>query len=466
MTEPDPTLGGRQVFWHSGKSLGGGSAINGMVYIRGARYDYDNWAKMGCTNWSWNDVLPYFIRAETFEGEPSQSHGSSGPLGVSPLRVVHPLAHAFLGACQHVGMPMVSDYCAGDIDGAFVNLATQHRGRRSSTAASYLKRARSRPNLRIVTGALVDRVLFEGSRASAVTYKLGAEEHVARAGRQVILSAGTIQSPAILMRSGIGPGAHLQSMGIEVKIDAQGVGRNLHEHPSVHNSRLVSIPTYNAIRNPLRLAVEGLNYFLFRRGMLSTAAVHAMAHAKSSPEMPYPDIKLMMLPFCTDHQTRRPHTRSGIAVSVNDMFPKARGEIRLRSGDPSAKPVIDYRMYEHPEDLKVMRAGLKLVNRIFAAPALAPYVTGLNFPTSTDLSDEAWDDLIRANSNVGFHPVSSCRMGADDASVVDPQLRVRRVSGLRVIDASIMPVLPSANTNAPTIMIAEKGADMIKQNTD
>jgi choline dehydrogenase len=462
-TEPDPTAGGRRVFWHAGKMLGGGSAINGMVYIRGARHDYDAWAAAGCTGWGWSEVMPYFLRAETFEGEPSQTHGSSGPLGVAPLRVVHPLARAFVEACGQLGMREIEDYCGGDIDGAFINLATQKNGLRSSTAASYLAAAKARPNLQVVTGALVDRVLFEDGRACGVAYRQDGAEQIVRADGEVIVSAGAIQSPAILLRSGIGPGAHLSEMGVAVRRDLAAVGRNLHEHPSIHNSRLVSVPTYNALRNPLRLAAEGLNYVLFRRGMLATAAVHAMAHAKSRPELEHPDIKLQMLPFCQDAQTLRPHRHAGIAVSINNMAPKARGEIRLRSADAADKPVIDYRMYAHEEDLAVMRAGLRLVDRIYGAPALGRYVTGPNFPPSPDLPDDELDALIRARSTVGYHPVSSCRMGADAASVVDPQLRVRGVGALRVIDASIMPILPSANTNAPTIMIAEKGADLIRE---
>jgi choline dehydrogenase len=362
-------------------------------------------------------------------------------------------------------MSQIEDYCAGDIEGTFASLVTQHRGVRSSTAASYLAQARNRRNLKVVTGALVDRVLFDGERACGVAYRQNGLEQIVRAAAEVILSAGTIQSPAILMRSGIGPGSHLKSLALDVRRDAEGVGRNLHEHASMQSSRLVSTPTYNAIRNPLRLAAEGLNYILFRRGMLTTPAVHAMAHARSRPDAPHADIKLQMLPFCVDHLTRLPHRRSGIAISVNNMVPKTRGEIRLRSADPGDKPVIDYRMFQHQEDLDVMRAGLRLADRIFAAPALAKHVTGRLFPPQMDSSDAELDELIREHSSVGFHAVSTCRMGADAASVVDPQLRVRGFSGLRVDDASIMPILPSANTNAPTIMIAEKGADLIRAAT-
>ena len=461
-TEPDATAGGRRVFWHAGKMLGGGSAINGMAYVRGARYDYDDWAGLGCSGWSWNDVLPYFIRAETFEGEPSQAHGSSGPLGVSPLRVVHPLARAFTQACREAGLREIPDYCEGDVDGVFQAHATQRKGRRSSTAASYLAQAGGRPNLKVITGALVDRVLIEDGRARGVVYRLGNEEHVVRADGEVIVSGGAMSSPAILMRSGVGPGAHLREMGVEVRRDVGEVGRNVQEHASLHNSRLTSIATYNAIKNPVRLAFEGVNYFLFRRGMLATPAVHAMASLRSRPDLERPDIRLQMLPFCTDPRKMGPHTRSGIAIAINNLYPKTRGEIRLRSADPNDKPVIDYRLYEHAEDLAVMRSGMKQVDRIFETEPLSKYVVERNFPPAGERTDAEWDELIRSHSGIGFHPVASCRMGGDEASVVDPQLRVRGVAALRVIDASVMPLLPSANTNAPTIMIAEKGAEMIK----
>jgi choline dehydrogenase len=213
----------------------------------------------------------------------------------------------------------------------------------------------------------------------------------------------------------------------------------------------------------MRLAAEGLNYILFRRGMLATPAIHAMASARSRPDLAHPDIRLQMMPFCTDLKKMKPHTRSGVGVAINNLFPRARGEIRLKSANPATKPVIDYRLFEHHEDLVVLREGMKLVDRIFAAQPLAGFVVDRNFPPSGERTDEEWEALIRAHAGVGFHPSGSCRMGGDDASVVDLELRVRGVGRLRVIDASIMPTLPSANTNAPTIMIAEKGAEMIKQ---
>ncbi len=459
--EPDPTAGGRETLWHAGKLLGGGSSINGMVYTRGARHDYDAWADAGCSGWSWNDVLPYFIRAETFDGEPSQVHGQYGPLAVAPLRVVHPLAHAFVDACVETGMPRFGDGCDGEIEGVSYPLTTQRRGKRSSTAESYLKQAEKRPNLRVVTYAQAERVLVTNGRATGVAYRQGGAGKLIEAAREVIVSAGAIQSPAILMRSGIGPAVHLKEHGIEVVRNAPEVGRNLDEHVNIHVSRLVDVPTYNAFRNPFRLLREGLNYVLFRRGMLASCAIQGMAHTRSDPSLPHPDIKLMMSPIAISDASGKPTGKSGINLSACTLFPKSRGEIRLRSADPNAPPVIDYRMFSAEEDLVALRKGVRIIEQVYEAPALARHVIGYNWPPRP-LDDVELDEFIRANGRPGAHPISTCRMGADSSSVVDPELRVRGVEGLRVIDASVMPAMPSANTNAPTIMIAERGAEMIR----
>jgi choline dehydrogenase len=476
-TEPDPTLNGRSMIWNAGKMLGGGSAINGMVYIRGAQYDYDAWAAEGCVGWSWNDVLPYFRKSEDFDGPPSQWHGKYGPMGVSQLRVVHPLANAFVKACAESGVPPIEDYCSGDIDGAFINLATQQNGVRSSTARAFLTPVAGRPNLRVLTGALVDRVSIEGGRATGVVYRAGGAQHEVRAKREVIVAAGALQSPAILMRSGVGPGEHLQAHGIEVKAASAEVGHNLHEHPSMPNTRLVDRPTYNVAQNVLGLGSEVLNYFLFRRGLLTICPVHGMAHARSAPDLEHPDIKLMFMPLWADPSRRSAgqadpsavkadsDKQFGVTINVNIMTPRSRGQIRLRSTDPADKPVIEHRMYDDASDLERMRLGLRFADKVFAAPTLAQHVVGAAFPDNREnTSDEDWEDLIRKYSHVGHHPVATCRMGSDAASVVDPSLRVRGVEGLRVVDASIMPRLPSCNTNAPAIMVAEKGADLIKAN--
>jgi choline dehydrogenase len=463
-TEPDPSAAGRSSLWVAGKMLGGGSSINGMVYIRGSKHDYDGWAAMGCTGWSWNDVLPYFLKSENFEGPAQPSHGKGGPLSVSPLRVRHPLADKFVEACTQLGLRRLEDYCGGDMDGAFINLATQRRGQRWSAERGFLHSAVSRPNLRVVTGALVERVLFENKRAIGVRYRRNGVDHELRAHREVIVSAGSMQSPCILMRSGIGPGAHLNALGIDVLADAPEVGRNLHEHPSCHSGRFVNVSTYNEAAGPLQAPLHLLNYLLFNRGVLTTAVVHAMAHARSTPDLPHADIKLQFLPFVLDMEKRALHKRSGVQVSVNVMVPKSRGEIRLRSSNPADLPVIDHRLYGDPSDLAVVVAGLQLIDRLFAAPALAPYVAGRAFPYEDPRHDGEWEQFARTYSGIGYHAVATCRMGGDARSVVDPTLKVRGVHGLRVADCSIMPLMPSCNTNAPAIMVGEKCADLIKQN--
>jgi len=471
-TEPDVSLNDRSLLWFSGKGLGGGSAINGMAYIRGTKEDYDQWSASGCSGWSWDEVLPYFKKSEDYDGPPTPSHGKDGPLGVSQLRVQHPLAQCFVEACKEIGLREIEDYCAGDIDGAFINLATQRNGNRCSAAEGFLKPVRKRPNLEVITGATVDRILFDGNKASAVRYLRDGQVREIKVNAEVIVSGGTIQSPAILMRSGIGPGGHLQEQGIEVVADREQVGKNLHDHPSLPNSRLVDLPTYNVRNNPFRLGIEGLKYLLTRRGWLTTCAVHAMAHVRSTPEVEHPDIKYQMLPFWADANVKAhfpPETpvpdstrKCGITVGVNLMTPNSRGQIRLRDADPINKPVIDYRLYDDPADLERMRLGLKIANQIFAAPSLAKHVTSPAYPPNPEQSDEDWEDQLRNCSATGLHPVGTCRMGGDAESVVDPELRVRGVEGLRVADCSIVPVLPSANTNAAAMMIGERCADFIK----
>ncbi|MDG2005547.1 MAG: GMC family oxidoreductase N-terminal domain-containing protein [Novosphingobium sp.] len=474
-TEPDATQNDRRVFWSAGRGLGGGSAINGMVYIRGTTYDYDHWSKeLGCTGWSWDEVLPYFKKSEDFDGEDGPSHGKGGPLGVSQLRAMHPLAYSFMDACKEVGMGEVEDYCAGDIDGTFVNHATQRNGKRCSAAEGFLKPAMSRPNLQVITGAMVDKILFESNRAVGVRFTYNGKSRDIRVNGEVILSSGTIQTPPLLMRSGVGPGAHLQERGIDVVAAREQVGKNLHEHPSLPNSRLVYEPTYNVRNNPLILAREGLKYLFTRRGWLATAAVHAMAHVRSDPDLQYPDIKYQMLPFWADANAKgyfgadNPVPDSaknfGITIGVNLMTPNSRGQILLQDTDPASRPMIDYRIYEDPADLERMRKGLKFANTIFEAPALAPHIKATAFPPDPHQSDEEWDNQLRACSATGLHPVGTCRMGNDPEAVVDTQLRVNGVDGVRIADCSIIPLLPSANTNAPAIMIGERCADFVHGN--
>lgn len=460
-TEPDPSLNGRSVRWASGRLLGGGSAINGTLYVRGAQSDYDSWAAAGCEGWSWNDVLPYFLKSEGFQGEPGQSHGSQGPLAVSLPRMQHPLTEAFLDACAQRGMRKVEDYCAGDVDGAFRTFVTQGKGQRFNTARAFLGRAAERSNLRVVTDAHVDRILFDGDRAVGVRFIQGGVVNSLYSDGEIIVSGGTMQSPAILMRSGIGPAAHLRQHGIDVLVDSPDVGRNLQEHASFASSFAVTTPTYNMMMRPARLAREFLTYVALGKGLMTMTPVEAMAYFRSRPELAAPDIKLSFGAMCFDPIAGKPAKQPGVVVFANVAKPKSRGEIRLRSGDAFDKPVIDHRLLGAAEDVDALVRGIKHVQHIFTAPALAPYVVSPLFPDPSPRSDWDWIDLLRSRCGIGYHPVGTCRMGADARSVVDSTLKVRGVRGLRVVDASIIPEMPAANTNAPAIMIAEKAADLI-----
>jgi choline dehydrogenase len=463
MTEPDPSINDRRAMWNAGRALGGGSAINGMVYVRGARWEFDGWAKDGCAGWGWDDVLPYFKRAEDFQGPPMDSHGRGGPLSVTPQRVNHPIAKAFVEACVESGLRRLDDYCNGDQDGAFFMLATQKDGQRWSAARGYLEPARRRPNLKVITGAIADRIELENGRATGVRVVVDGQAQTFQAKREVILTAGALVSPILLMRSGVGPAAGLQAAGVEVRRDAPGVGRNLQEHPSFAMSQLVDLRTYNTMTDPLPLAGLLANYILRRQGPMTSAALHAMAFLRSRPDLEHPDVKLSFAPFCMDPKTRTMHKSSGFTVFAGVSSPKSRGEIRLRSADPMDKPVIDHRLLGHPDDVTALIRGAKEIERIFTAPALARHIVGRNMPDPLPRDDAEWETKIRASSNIGFHPVGTCRMGSDEDSVVDLDLRVRGVQGLRVADASVMPRLNSANTNAPTMMVAEKAADLIRK---
>lgn len=462
VAEPDPTLNGRALTWHAGKMLGGGSGINGLVYIRGLQRDYDHWAAAGCHGWSWNDVVPYFRRAECFEEGGLDSLGTSGPLSVSRIRSLHELTPKFVAACAQVGLASLEDYNRGDRDGAFVNLTNQRRGQRASTARCYLQPASGRSNLRVVRGAHVDRILFEGKRACGVSFRLHGTHQEVKARGEVLLSAGTIQSPAILLRSGIGPGEALRAHGIEVQAQASGVGENLQDHAGVMIGKFVNVPTYNSQMGPLNSLRHLGNYLLFRRGPLASAAVQAMAWARSEPTLGEPDIHLNWFPFGVDYNVTPPtmHKRPCVSVGACISRPYSRGRVRLNGRDLQARPVIEHRLLADERDLMTIVRSISLIEKIFAAPALAPFVVGPSAPFEGD-GARGLEAIIRAHAGLGLHAVGTCRMGSDPDSVVDPELRVRGVTGVRVIDASIMPRLVSANTNAASLMIGEKGSDLV-----
>ena len=465
--DPDPTLGGRSWVWSGGRMLGGGSSINGQVYIRGVRHDFDEWAELGATGWGFNDVFPYFLRSEQWLGAPSQAHGSNGPLTVTPIRDPHPLCFTFLEGCAQIGLPTLEEYNDGSDYGAFLSQTNQRDGWRCSTEKAYLRPIRKRANLRIITDAEVETVQVTDGRAGGVVFRREGQQHTVSARREVLVCAGAMGSPALLMRSGVGPADALKARGIEVHCDRPGVGGNLQEHSASATSRRVSVPTPNSQTSPLDLAGHFARFFWNRSGPLGAPAVQAMAFAKTRPDLAWPDVQLHFMPLLLGTTTVDPSvptrmgmpTVSAVTVSVSLCKPKGRGRVVL--GD-DLRPRIVHQALGHPEDVRTLIDGLRLVDSLFEAEALSSVVTGRMEPAQKPETDEQWMEHLRASLNITWHAAGTCRMGSDPDSVVDPQLRVRGIESLRVVDASVMPTTTSANTNAATIMIGEKAAELIR----
>lgn len=459
--EPDESRAGRRQLWSAGRMMGGSSAINGMVYIRGQKSDYDGWAADGCPGWSAAEIWPYFNK---FERRRDDAESKLGGLVVSPSRTIHPVANAFVEACGQIGLRRRDYYGEGDLDGAFLSLSTIDKGKRCSAENAFLHPVRYRKNLTVLTGRHVERIDFEGRRATGVTVRHSGvcESYVARG--EVLVSAGAIGSPILLQRSGIGPAADLSPLGIEVVADLP-VGNNLHEHASVQVSKLVNHPTYNSPLGPIRMARYLAEYLAQKRGPMTSPAVQAMAFGKSAPELRVPDICISFLPLALNFKTAPPklHDQPGITLAGKICQPFSRGRVMIRDREPETPPRIDYRMLEDERDVAGLIATGRLCEAIFAAPALSKFVVGANLPAAPLKTDDEWRDYLRDWLGIGFHPVGSCRMGEAGKGVVDPALKVHGIEGLRVVDASIMPRITSGNTNAPTFMIAEKAAAMILQ---
>lgn len=464
-TEQEPTLQSRQLFWPRGKTLGGSSSSNAMCYIRGHADDYDEWAAQGNAGWSFADVLPYFKRSENQQRGEDDYHGADGPLNVSDLRIRNPLSEAFLQAAQQAGHLINHDFNGASQEGIGFYQVTQRNGQRCSSAVAYLRPAEPRTNLTVITDALVTRVLTEQGKAIGISYQKKGKTETLLASKEVLLSGGAINSPQLLMLSGIGDQSELSSVGIEPVHHLPGVGKNLQDHLDV--LAVTRERTFYSVGfSPVALlrSVKGIvDYLLFRKGNFTTNIAEAGGFVKSAPTLDKPDIQFHFSPcFLDNHGLNLWQTvRHGYSLHACNLRPKSRGSLTLVNHDPAHPPKITPNYLSHPEDIRVMLQGLKLSREILSQQAFDRYRGKEVYPGCDAQDDEALLAFIRRKAESIYHPVGTCKMGQDSMAVVDERLRVRGMSGLRVIDASIMPTLIGGNTNAPTIMIAEKAADMI-----
>jgi choline dehydrogenase-like flavoprotein len=460
-SEPEPALNGRRVFTPRGKVLGGSSSINGLVYIRGQREDFDGW---GIPGWRYEDLLPCFKKAEDQGRGADAWHGVGGPVAVSDMPDRHELCDAFIASAEALGVPRNDDFNGARQEGAGYYQATIKNGRCASAATGYLRPALKRPNLHVAVEALATRLLFAGTRAVGVEYRQGGALHQARAAREVIIAGGSINSPQLLQLSGVGPRTLLEAHGIPLVHDAPGVGEDLQDHFYVRTFWRCNRPiTLNDdLASWWRRLRIGLQYVLARRGPLTVSAGYAAAFLRTRPELPRPDAQIYFINFSTAKRGGVLHPFSGFTVSLSQLQAESRGAVRIRSADPGAAPAIRYNYLSTENERRTMVAGLKFVRRLVNTPPLASYVAEEVQPGPRVQSDADWLAFGREAGETVFHPTSTCRMGEDARAVVDVQLRVRGVAALRVIDASIMPAVVSGNTNAAVLAIAEKGAALVR----
>jgi choline dehydrogenase-like flavoprotein len=463
-TERQRDVRGRRMFWPRGKVLGGSSSLNAMIYIRGHRSNYDGWRDAGCPGWGWDDVLPLFKRSENWVGPASPLHGQSGPLDVRDLDSAPPAA-AFVDAiCARLGVAKNDDFNGPEQEGAGRYQYTVRDGRRWSAADAFLHPVRTRANLEVVTGAHAVGLDVAGGKVSAVRYRVGKEERRAPAAREIILCGGSIGSAQLLLLSGIGPAAHLSEVGVPVKHDLPGVGENLQDH-------LLTVVQYRAQRGAetygfLRSLGWLARYAFFRKGPLTHPPVHTGAFVRLGAGATRPDLQFHVLPWGgftpNFDEPVTPDQGSWLTMLPTLIYPKSRGTLRLRSADPSAPPAIDPRYFSEPADLDLLVEGVKLAREVAATAPLAGYCGAEAAPGPAAKSDHELREQVRKRCNTIFHPVGTCKMGTDALAVVDPELRVRGLTGLRVADGAIMPSIVGGNTHAPIVMIGEKAADLLR----
>jgi choline dehydrogenase len=462
-SEPDPATGDRNIAQPRGKVLGGSSSINGLVYMRGQREDYDHWRQLGNRGWSFEDVLPYFRKSEDNERGADNYHGIGGELAVSNCRIRHPLADAFISAAQACGYSRTEDHNGAENDGFGYVQTTQRRGRRSSSATGFLKPVMRRVNLKVVTGAHVTRILVSERRAVGVEWTDGASTYSASGTREIILSGGAINSPQLLQLSGIGPADLLAGHGIDVIADLPGVGANLQDH---YNGRLVYRTTRqntlnDVMRNPLRKVREGLKYTLMRKGFLTLSTSVAAGFIRTNPSVSSPDAQLGIALFSGEKAGGVLHDFSGISIIVRHLRQLSRGTITIASNNPLAPPRIEPRYLTVESDVRGLVGAMMIARRIMEAAPMREHIIDEYLPGLECVSEANMTDFVRHRGGISFHPAGTCKMGHDANAVVDDRLNVHGVGNLRVVDASIMPTLISGNTNAPSIMIGEKGSEMI-----